>query len=235
MVQFLAAHPRNAPSRVLRIPLGSRRGVGLSERPPLSLEPCERAASPFAPLRPRGEECPPWADSSATMASRLTTEATPRQCHEMAMAAMESLPARNAGVTMATGGPARPYPGHTRGQGCRIRGNARTAARHVVRAALACTGAAARSAQCSTKRYVRTLRRGSRARARRIQTTIPFPRRARGRVPSVPDVRHSGSWLRPCTVPGVQARFPGGVLVQGQGCLPVVQHAAHGTDRGAPD
>ena len=108
------------------------------------------------------------------------TDATPRRAlriliFEYAVClqiAIVSMSARNAGVTVSIEGPVRLHWGHERGQGCRVRGSACAAGRRVVRAALASTGADARSAQSCTRRCVRTLRRGSRGRARRARTTI---------------------------------------------------------------
>ena len=91
------------------------------------------------------------------------TDATPRRAlriliFEYAVClqiAIVSMSARNAGVTVSIEGPTRPRRGHERGQGCRVRGSACAAGRRVVRAALASTGADARSAQSCTRRCVR--------------------------------------------------------------------------------
>jgi len=60
----------------------------------------------------------------------------------------------------------------------------------------------------------------------------PMHLRRRKQFPSVLRVRNSGRRLCACKVLGVRARFSGSVLVQRQGCVPVVQYAPHGRDRG---
>ena len=99
--------------------------------------------------------------------------------------------------------------------------------------ALASIGAVARSAWCPARRCAKTSRRSSLGRARRPP---PTTRSLSGLRQSSAGTsrRHSCAWVRPCAVLGVQAGFPGGILVQGQGYMPFVQHAPHGRDRSSP-